>query len=128
MSKDLGKNILVAVLLLLFAGFFFLWTRDSSNHKAELKSLDKDIERLNKVNELLSRNAAVLVDSINQEEKIIQAIGTQLKASQVETLRDLDSASKLYNSFQGIVKKMNDLNANPSKKDGDDLFNSLKGK
>ena len=128
-----------SILILIFLGasilFFAMWYFKGSNTKDELKRLKGEITNIEHIrdslkiaNVNLKAEFEKIQDEIDKKSEKIRLIESEL----AKTKLDLNSArAKVKENERELAetkKKIDELQKNPIKREGDDLINSLKEK
>lgn len=134
MKLDL-KSSLAIVFFIAFAIFFAKWYLEGDSHRKENRKLKDEIEEIKHVRDSLKLERTKIdlkVDSLNRElsetKKRIAKLDNQLAANQVELQNAKGKLNSLQSGLNATKKKIQELKANPIKRKGDALLNSIKEK
>lgn len=134
MKLDL-KTSLIVVLFIAFAIFFAKWYLEGDSNRKENKKLKQEIEQIKHVRDSLKLERTKIdlkVDSLNRElsetKKRIAKLDIELTTNQVELQSAKGKLNSLQSGLNATKKKIQELKANPIKRKGSALLNSIKEK
>jgi chromosome segregation ATPase len=131
-------NLKTLIIIAFFISFVIFFTKcyiEGDNNRKENKKLKEEIEQIKHIRDSLSserRKIDLKVDSLNRElfetKKRIDKLDNQLLTNKIELQIAKDKLSSLQHRLNVTKNKIQELKANPIKRKGDDLLNSIKEK
>lgn len=129
------KSLLILILLGTCILFFAMWYFRGSNTKEQVKKLEKEINKIELVRDSLQNANKILEIEFDKKQKEIDNRDIRIKKYEselIKTKQDLTKANDKVKEYQKELsetkKKIEELEKNPIKREGDDLINSLKEK
>lgn len=124
--------IILSIFVILFAGAYFL---GGSNHKKEIKELEKENIEIENQKKLIDKEISSLKDSFKVKELRLKSL-EESESILKERIKEKDieiekSKRDLENSKMELIKTkklIENLEKNPNYKNGDNLINSIREK